>query len=70
VILAFNPDGSILAVGDYEGHIHIINAKTTTEIAILEGHTSAVRGLAFSHDGKLLVSGGGWSIRLWGVPAS
>jgi WD40 repeat protein len=44
-------------------------ATNGTLLQTLSGHTGAVRGVAFSPDGKTLASGGvDGNIVLWGVP--
>jgi len=64
--LAFSPDGRWLAAGSSTGVIHVWDAATGEEVALLEGHTGRVRTIAFSPGGDLLASGG-WdkSIILW-----
>lgn len=68
--MAYSPDGQLLACGGYAGEIQIWLAKTGKPIEPrLKGHIVAVGCLAFSADGKTLVSSGGdQSIRLWNVP--
>ena len=51
--------------------IAFLDAVTGSQTAVLHGHTGAVRCLAFSLDGKSLVSGGDdMTIRLWDVQMS
>ena len=67
----FSPDGSILASGEMDGRIRLINLAThdIREIpAPAGGHNTGA--LAFSPDGRLLATGHGSSdgtIRLWDV---
>ena len=62
--VAFNPDGSTLASGDWDGIIHLWNATTGQHLHRLTGHTSAVNSIAFSRNGTL--ASGSWGIiRLW-----
>jgi WD40 repeat protein len=65
--LAFHPAGQRIAVGRYR-EVELRNGNTT--IGKLTGHSSEVRGIAFSPDGKLLATAGGnpgqyGEIKLW-----
>ena len=55
--VAFSPDGSTLASGDYGKHVTLWDVKTRQPIQILSGHSGIVRSVAFSPDGKTLASG-------------
>ncbi len=64
--VAFNPDGSTLAGGGWDGTIHLWNVDTGQHLNTLTGHRSAVRSVAFNPDGGTLASGSqGGTIRLW-----
>src|SRR5215470_14619863 len=55
--LAVSPDGRVLAVSDNEGEIRLLDARTLTVMRVLRGPNGLpVTGLAFSADGRLLVS--------------
>jgi WD40 repeat protein len=55
--LAFSPNGQLLAGGDNDGSIYIIDSRTgQTTRGPLKNSGEAVFGLAFSPDGKWLVS--------------
>ena len=54
--IAYSPDGTRLAVSSSIG-IWIYDANTFAEVALLTGHTNHVHSVAFSPDGKMLVSG-------------
>src|SRR5205807_1685627 len=55
--LALAPDGQTLAAGSFDGAVRLYRADSGQEEAILEGHLQAVRGLAFTPDGRTLASG-------------
>jgi WD40 repeat protein len=63
---AFSPDGTLLAVGDYDG-VTLWNAETFSRISTLSiGSVSQlVNALAFSHDGSVLAVAAGDAITLW-----
>ncbi|HKB40175.1 MAG TPA: PQQ-binding-like beta-propeller repeat protein, partial [Gemmataceae bacterium] len=75
--MAFSPDSKRLAVaaglsGDKPGDIHIWDPNTGKEVMTLGGHTEAVLAVAYSADGKYLVSSSGGTtgtkqgeVRLW-----
>lgn len=66
---SLSPDGSRLAAADYDNHtICVWNLATRTRenLCPLAGHTALVRSLAFSPDGRQLVSSSQDSvIRVW-----
>jgi hypothetical protein len=69
VALAFSGDGTLLAAGDANGSIYLIDASNGTLLSTLTGHTASVKSLQFS--GSVLFStdaNGG--TRIWGVIAS
>jgi WD40 repeat protein len=56
--LAFSPDGRFIAAGDPNGTLRIWDSTTGNLVATKTGHAGPVTGLAFSADGKSLVSAG------------
>jgi WD40 repeat protein/serine/threonine protein kinase len=57
--ISWSPSGDRLAVGCYlGGEIILWDATNGHQLLFLNGHTSVVRALAFSPDGKRLASGG------------
>ncbi|HVS36518.1 MAG TPA: hypothetical protein VMS17_13220 [Gemmataceae bacterium] len=56
--MAFSPDGGRIAAGDAANGLHVWNAKSGDEIQSLQGHTGRVFALAFSADGRRLLSTG------------
>lgn len=67
--VAFNADGSQLAVGRYQ-KVELLNAVTGQTLAVLSGCANEARAVAFSPDGKLIAAAGGnpgqfGEIKLW-----
>lgn len=62
----FSPDGKILAAGDHQRFIRLIDPTTGKVVREWTAHGDRVTALAFSRDGKVLASGGADKrIRLW-----
>ncbi len=71
---ALSPDGSLLAIAGYtfakdnQGYIAIIDLKKGEQVATALGHTNVINGLAFTGNGKYLVSGSDDnSIKVWTI---
>jgi WD40 repeat protein len=65
--MTYSPDTTMIATGGYrEEYLKIWDAKTGKLVANLKGHTSTVECLAWTADGKRLISGSlDHSIRMW-----
>ena len=76
--VAFSPDGLTLASAGIphsvsprlsrDGRIKLWDTRTGEQVRTLEGHSHTVDCVAFSPDGDMLASGGGWpddTVRFW-----
>ncbi len=65
--LAWHPNGQWLAVPDYNGTVHLVDARTGA-FSVLGRHKAAAYTVVFSPDGRFLISGG-WDRELicWDV---
>jgi WD40 repeat protein len=64
--VAFSPDGrSLASAAEGNNPIFIWDVASGEKQAELRGHESHVRSLEFSRDGKVLVSGGDSTVRVW-----
>jgi hypothetical protein len=65
-----SPDGRLLAWGDGDGGVGLLDLLTGRVLRRFQGHRGAVRSLAFIHDGRVLVSGSeDTTALLWDVSA-
>jgi WD40 repeat protein len=67
--VAFNPDGTLLAMGAPDNSVTLWNFRRGQPIPpTLYGHTQSIASVAFRRDGKVLASGSAdGDIRLWDV---
>ena len=57
--IRFSPDGGQVAVTDYEGHrLRLFDVATGAELRGLRGHQGPVAAVAFTPDGRRLITGG------------
>ncbi len=66
--LLFSPDGEFLVSASLQGAVHFWHVSDGVLLSTLEVGMTALRGLAFSADGRWLVTGGGRTCRLWSMP--
>jgi WD40 repeat protein len=59
IYLTFAPDGKRLALVDADRFVRVWDAVTGSELLALSGHEGPLAVVAFTPDGKTLVSGGG-----------
>ncbi len=65
---AFSSDGSMLAVGTWDGTVRLWNAWTGAADREFRGPKASIRSLAFSPDGRFVAAGGwGGMIKIWNV---
>jgi WD40 repeat protein len=63
--LALSADGKQLALGTFQGTVHVLDFATGKELWQQHAHPQMVSVVTFARDGKQLVSAGGGSVRVW-----
>ncbi len=64
--IAVSPDGELVASGNTDGTIQILDIDTGDVLQTLSGHSGPVGALAISPNGRLLVSGSGDNtVKVW-----
>jgi WD40 repeat protein len=69
--MAWQPGAKVVALARYR-EVTLADANTGKALAVLTGHTDAVRNVAFSRDGKFLAAAGGLcakqgEVKIWDV---
>lgn len=65
-VLAFDPNGRLLACGNTDTTVSVWHAQTREKLQSLVGHSKTVLSVTFHPDGRLLASGGAdKTIRVW-----
>ncbi len=67
--VAVTPDGTRIAAGTATGLIELYDPLTGHQLSALTGHTDSLVALAFSPEGRTLVSVARDSMRVWQAPA-
>jgi WD40 repeat protein/serine/threonine protein kinase len=82
ITAAYSPDGTWIASGGYDRTIRVWRAADAAEAAVLHGHTGFVREVAFTANGRRVISMGAYmgalglgyagtgdgTVRLWEAP--
>jgi len=67
-LIAFNPDGTLMAISDWDGVIHLFDTNEWKEISVIYGHIGYLSSLQFRPDGHVLASSGNdGTVRFWGI---
>jgi WD40 repeat protein len=70
-VVAFNPDGTQLLVGDEEGALTVWDVAAGTKLRTMTGHLDEVYCVSYNPDGSRIASGGDdCSIILWDTESS
>ena len=66
--LEFSPDGSLLAIGDPNGNVYLLEINTYSIVHSFVAHDTAVLDIDFSPDGRyMLVMDDNYTARFYGV---
>src|SRR5438477_647341 len=66
--VAVSRDGKVIALARNNGSIALLDVASGKQVGLLNGHTTAVRSLVLSGDGKTLLSlGSDQTLRRWDV---
>ena len=67
--LAYSPDGSILASGDYDGSIKLWDLQQGKLLVSYRGHSNTVSSIIFTPNGRNLISGSyDETLKVWRMP--
>ena len=67
--IAIHPNGKIVALGNYDGSIDLVNLENREIIQRIEGNKKPLYALIFDQEGKYLYSGGESTFFIWDVEA-
>ncbi len=68
VVVAFSPNGQVLATADVEGQILLWRVADGQQLLACQGQTERIRAIAFSPDSRILATGSDdQTVRLWDV---
>ncbi|MBX9693047.1 MAG: hypothetical protein K2Z81_11730 [Cyanobacteria bacterium] len=67
--IAFSSDGTRLYSGNAEAIIRVWNPSTGEEMQVIKDHSSAIRAIALTSDGKMLATASGTNVELWDLSA-
>ncbi|BCG02019.1 hypothetical protein PPGU19_065870 (plasmid) [Paraburkholderia sp. PGU19] len=65
--LSFSPEGNLVAVGEETGTVEVWGVDPRKALSFFNAYNEAVTALAFSPDGRTLASGGGGTVKLYGM---
>jgi WD40 repeat protein len=63
--VAFSPDGRYALAGSQDGKIRLWDVQSGARVRTFTGHSDEISGLAFSPDGKKIISSADASARIW-----
>ena len=64
----FSPDGDMIVTASHDGNIRLWDAKTGDRLALLKGHTEAVKSMTFNSSGTQLVTASNdGTARIWDI---
>ena len=62
---------TLIAAGCDDGTVRILNGSSGAVLAVLQGHSDRVKGVAWSPDGRQLVSGSDdFTVRVWDISSA
>lgn len=64
LVARWSPDGKYIATGDQDSTVHFWNTRTSRDL-MMSGYQHKVRELAWSHNSRLLATGGSEDVTVW-----